>query len=138
MCTHKTQSCLHLFLQEFVFTELGIKMGLFVARYAIHCMRMFIKDFIVAGPELIREIRTERNEPMELHNVSSKPGQACKKQRGKGDEPQTHLQCPIASMLVKNPPNQKREERPEGRIREQRDTPQESIEREIALARGFF
>ena len=72
--------------EEGVFTETRVKMDLLVASDAIHFARVFVKDFVVSGPELVCEVGAQRDKTMKLEVIADCPWEASHKERRGSDQ----------------------------------------------------
>ena len=86
---------------------------------AIHHAGMLVVDLVVTHPELEWEIRTQRNQAMELNGVAHGPGKTHGDENGDGKRKVRRAQGTLVIVAVHDPAKVEREERAEGRIREQ-------------------
>ena len=86
MSAYEVESEPPLLIHETVLAELRIKARFAKARDALNASDgVFIKDIVVAEPQLKREIAANRDEAMEIHVVAKGPGETAKNCGGKRD-----------------------------------------------------
>src|SRR5271157_4844135 len=122
-------------LEEGVLAEFRVEAHLLVAGDAIHGAGMFVEDLVVAGPEFVRKIRARGNEAMELHGIADGPREQTGKKNGEGEQDRREAKSAAAELTESDPAREEGQEVAESRIREQGNSPKQSVECKIASAR---
>jgi hypothetical protein len=119
MSADELPGVLPFFVEECGLAKLGVAADLFESGDAIHPAGMLVVDFVVTHPELEWEIGTQRNKSMELNGVAHGPGKTDGDENGDGKRKVRRAQGTLVIVVVHDPAKVEREERTEGRIREQ-------------------
>src|ERR1700758_5329926 len=135
MCQNEATSFFPFIIHKGVFAKPCVKMRLLIAGNAVHFSRMFIKYLVVAGPEFKGKIGAQWNEAVELRVIPDRPWQTGEKNHGDGDQSQARLPSATAVMPVQDPAQQEWQERPEGGVCKERDSPKQSVENVLARPR---
>ena len=103
-------------------------MGLFVASDAIHGARVGVKDLVVARPEFVGKVGTDRNQAMEVDVIAKRPRKAAKQDDGENGCAEFEFEGWCGGVAEEDPGEEERQDSTERRVGEQGKSPKQAVD----------